>query len=139
MAQRDPVEVSDRTSRAELELLRASIDRYDAVVASVFVRTASFSGRMDLADGLTDLLRGVARGSARSGQPFVTVFFGNPYAATFLPELPAMLLTYDFYDLAEASAVRAIAGEAPIDGRLPISLGEQFQAGHGLTRAVQPR
>ena len=133
------VEVSDRTSRAELELLRASIDRYDAVVASVFVRTASFSGRMDLADGLTDLLRGVARGSARSGQPFVTVFFGNPYAATFLPELPAMLLTYDFYDLAEASAVRAIAGEAPIDGRLPISLGEQFQAGHGLTRAVQPR
>jgi len=133
------VEVSDRTSRAELELLRASIDRYDAVVASVFVRTASFSGRMDLADGLTDLLRGVARGSARSGQPFVTVFFGNPYAATFLPELPAMLLTYDFYDLAEASAVRAIAGEAPIDGRLPISLGEQFHAGHGLTRAVQPR
>ena len=131
------VEVSDRTSPAELELLRASIDRYDAVVASVFVRTASFSGRMDLADGLTALLRGVARRSQARGRPFVTVFFGNPYAATFLPELPAMLLTYDYYDLAEASAVRAIAGEAPIDGRLPITLGDQFPFGHGLTRTAR--
>ena len=128
------VEVSDRTSPAELELLRATTDRYDAVVASVFVRTASFSGRMDLADGLVTLLQSVARRSAARGQPFVTVFFGNPYAATFLPELPAALLTYDFYDLAEASAVRAIAGEAPIGGRLPIALGDQFPVGHGLTR-----
>ena len=39
-----------------------------------------------------------------------------------MPELPAVMLTYDFYDLAEASAVRAIAGEAPIGGRLPIAL-----------------
>jgi len=128
------VEVSDRTSPAELELLRATTDRYDVVIASVFVRTASFSGRMDLAEGLVALLQSVARRSTARGQPFVTVFFGNPYAATFLPELPAILLTYDFYDLAEASAVRAIAGEVPIGGHLPIALGDQFPVGHGLTR-----
>ena len=133
------VEVSDRTSRAELELLLASIDRYDAVVASVFVRTASFSGRMDLAADVVALLRGAARRSQGQGQPFVTVFFGNPYAATFLPELPAMVLTYDYYDLAEASAVRAIAGEAPLTGRLPIALGDQFPVGHGLIRTGQRR
>lgn len=133
------VEVSDRTSQAELELLRASIDRYDAVVASVFVRTASFSGRMDLADPVASLLRSVARRSQGRRQPFVTIFFGNPYAATFLPELPGMLLTYDYYDLAEASAVRAIAGEAAITGRLPIALGDQFPVGYGLTREAQRR
>ena len=133
------VEVSDRTSQSELELLRASINRYDAVVASVFVRTASYSGRMDLADPVVSLLRDVARRSQARRQPFVTIFFGNPYAATFLPELPAILLTYDYYDLAEASAVRAIAGEAPITGRLPIALGDQFSVGHGLTRAARAR
>ena len=133
------VEVSDHTSRAELDLVRAGVDRYDAVVASVFVRTASFSGRMDLASGVARLLRDVARGSARRDQPFVTVFFGNPYVATALSELPAMLLTYDFYDLAEATAVRAVAGEAAIGGRLPITLGDGFPAGHGLTRTARRR
>ena len=51
-----------------------------------------------------------------------------------LPELPAMLLTYDFYDRAEASAVRAIAGDAPIGGRLPIALPGMFDVGFGLAR-----
>ena len=50
-----------------------------------------------------------------------------------------MLLTYDYYDLAEASAVRAIAGEAPITGRLPIALGDEFPVGHGLTRDARRR
>jgi len=131
------VEVSDRTTPAELELLRASIDRYDAVVASVFVRTASFSGRMNLVDGLVELLRFVARGTAQRHQPFITVFFGNPYVVTALPELPAVLLTYGFYDLIEISAVRALAGETAITGRLPVTLGDRFPVGHGLRRPVR--
>ena len=63
-----------------------------------------------------------------------TVFFGSPYVAASVPEIPAMLLTYDFSDLAESSAVRALAGEIPVAGRLPISIPGLFPAGHGLTR-----
>lgn len=126
------IELSDRTSSSELELVRAMVPRFDAVVASVFVRAASASGRMDLTQPLQNLLNGIARGK----KPFVTVFFGNPYAATFMPDLPAMLLTYDFYDRAEASAVRALAGEAPIGGRLPIALPGVAPMGAGLDRAA---
>ena len=68
------------------------------------------------------LLQDLARASARRGQPFVTVFFGNPYVPLSVPELPAMLETYDFSDYAELSAVRAIAGEIPISGKLPIDV-----------------
>jgi beta-N-acetylhexosaminidase len=128
------IELSDRTTASEIELVRAMIPRYDAVVASVFVRTASYSGRMDLAPGLQRLLQDVTRITAASNRPFVTTFFGNPYAATFLPELPAVLLTYDFYDRAEASAVRALTGESPIGGLLPIALPGMFEQGFGLTR-----
>jgi beta-N-acetylhexosaminidase len=133
------IELSDRTTPAELELVRANVPRYDAIVASVFVRTASASGRVDLAAPLQRLLQDVARqttsASSPSGRPFVTTFFGNPYAAMFMPDLPAVLLTYDFYDRAEASAVRAIAGEAAIGGRLPIALPGLFERGAGLTRS----
>ena len=130
------IELSDRTTPAEIDLVRAMAPRFDAVVVSVFVRTASFSGRMDLAPPLARLLRDLAGTTMRSGTPIVAVFFGNPYAATFIPELPAVLLTYDFYDRAEASAVRAIAGEAAIGGKLPITLPGLFPAGHGLERAA---
>jgi beta-N-acetylhexosaminidase len=128
------VELSDRSSASEIELVRAMASRYDAIVVSVFVRTASYSGRMDLAPPLTRLLQDLARATGGSKQPFVTTFFGNPYVATFLPELPAMLLTYDFYDLAEASAVKALAGESPITGRLPIELPGLAPVGTGLSR-----
>ena len=53
-----------------------------------------------------------------------------------MPELPATLLTYDFYDQTERAAVRAIAGETAIGGKLPITLSPQFKAGHGLDRSV---
>ncbi len=128
------IELSDRTPLSEIELVRETARRYDAVVAGVFVRAASYSGRMDLAPALVDLLARLGRASAETGQPFVAVLFGNPYAATFLADLPAMLLAYDFYDLAEASAVRAVAGESQIRGRLPVALGDQFPVGHGLDR-----
>ncbi len=128
------IELSDRSTPSEIDLVRATAPRYDAIVVSVFVRASSGSGRMDLAPALTKLLSDLARVTANTPKPFVTMFFGNPYVPMFLPDLPAVLLTYDFYDLAEASAVRALAGDVPIRGRLPISLPGMYEAGFGLIR-----
>ncbi len=89
---------------------------------------------MDLPANMQTLLRALARQTESSRKPFVAVLFGNPYTATFLPDVPAMLMTYDFYDRAERSAVRALAGEAPISGRLPITLPGVADRGAGLTR-----
>ena len=127
------VEVTDRTTASEYQLIRALTRRADAVVAGVFVRIASFSGRMDLSQPQIALLDSVAA----QDKPFVTVCFGNPYTATFLPKLPAVLLGYEFSDFTERAAAKALAGEIPIGGRLPISLPGMFPVGHGLTRAAK--
>jgi beta-N-acetylhexosaminidase len=132
------IEVSDHTSAADLEFVRSTVPRYGAIVASVFVRATSGSGRMDLGPELVKLLKDLARVTERTSMPFVTCFFGNPYSASFVPELPAMLLTYDFYDSPERAAVRALAGEAPIGGRLPITLSPQWAVGFGLDRSARP-
>jgi beta-N-acetylhexosaminidase len=128
------VELSERSTANEIDLVRAMAPRYDAIVASVFVRASSGSGRMDLPANMQTLLRALARQTGESKQPFVTVVFGNPYTATFLQELPAILLTYDFYDRAERSAARALLGEAPIRGTLPIALPGVSERGSGLQR-----
>lgn len=128
------IELADRATASEIDLVRATATRYDAIVVSVFVRTASASGRMDLAPPLVRLLADLAQATANTPKPLITVFFGSPYAPAAVPSLPVMILTYDFYDLAEASAVRAVSGEAPIGGRLPIGLPGLFDAGFGLVR-----
>ena len=120
--------------------MRETAARYDAVVAGVFVRAASFSGRMDLDEDLVAFLQDLAGDAAERGQPFVVVLFGNPYVTRSLPALPSVLLTYDYRGLSELTAVKAIAGEIPVAGRLPVTLGDGLPAGHGLTRprAVRP-
>ncbi len=132
----DAVEVSDVTTPNELSLIRTMANRYDAIVAGVYVRASSGSGRLDLAPPVVRLLQDLARASAKRNQPMVTVFFGNPYVPLAVPELPAMLETFDFSDYAELSAARALAGEIAITGKLPISLAGMFPLGHGLVRGV---
>jgi hypothetical protein len=63
---------------------------------------------------------------ATQDAPFAAIIFGNPYAAALMPRLPALLLTYEIYDGMEAAVVRALAGEIPIGGRLPITLPGMF-------------
>jgi beta-N-acetylhexosaminidase len=128
------IELSDRSAPSEIDLVRSTALRYDAIVVGVFVRAASASGRMDLSPPLVKLLSDLAQRTAGSPRPLVAVFFGNPYVAAAVPSLPAMLLTYDFYDLAEGSAARALAGEAPVGGRLPIGFPGLFEAGTGISR-----
>jgi len=125
------LEISDKTTPTELDMVKVLARRSDAVVASVFVRIASYSGRMDLAPQAVSLLESVAGDEQK---PFVTVIFGNPYTAMALPKLPAELLTYEFTDAMETAAVRALAGEIAIGGKLPITMPGMFPFGHGLTR-----
>jgi beta-N-acetylhexosaminidase len=127
------VEVSDRTTAAEMDLLRALARRADAVVAATYVRIAAGSGRMGLAAAPLALLEQVA---ADPTKPFVAVAFGSPYVGDLAPKVPAVLLTYELGDAPEAAAVRALCGDAPIGGKLPVTIPGLFPAGHGLERAA---
>ncbi len=128
------VEVTDRTTASELDLLRALAREADAVVAATFTRAAEYSGRIGLAPAQQALLEGLARDDAR--RPLVTVALGSPYVGELGAKLPAVLVTYELGDAPEAAAVRAICGEAEVGGRLPVSLPGLFTAGHGLDRAA---
>jgi beta-N-acetylhexosaminidase len=127
------VEVSDRTTASEMDLLRALGRRSDAVVAATYVRVVSGSGRMGLSEAQAAL---VERLAADAAKPFVAVAFGSPYVGDVVPRVPALLLAYEWTDAPEAAAVRALCGEAPIGGRLPITIPGLFPAGHGLERAA---
>jgi beta-glucosidase-like glycosyl hydrolase len=124
------IEVTDRTTASELDLIKVIARQSDAVVAGVFVRIASYSGRMDLSPAQLSLIEWLS-GQA---QPFVAVAFGNPYVVAAMPKAPALLVTYEFSDASERAAAAALAGEAAIGGKLPITIPGLFDFGHGLVR-----
>ncbi len=129
------VEVSDRTTAAELDLVKALARRSDAVITATYVRISGYSGRMGLAPSQVTLLEQLAADPAR---PFVAVAFGSPYVGDLAPRLPAVLLTYETGDAPEAAAARALCGEAGVGGKLPVTLPGLYPAGHGLERAAVP-
>ena len=128
------VEVDDRTTADELELLRPLARGADAVVAPVFTRSPDRSGQLIAPH--RSLLENLARDAG--SRPLVVLAFGSPFLGDVATKLDAVAVTYELGDAPEAAAARALCGEAPIGGRLPVSLPGLFAAGHGLDRAAIP-
>jgi beta-N-acetylhexosaminidase len=52
----------------------------------------------------------------------VAVSFGSPYVVRDLPSLRTYLCAYGTQPLLQLAAVRALYGERPISGKLPVTL-----------------
>jgi beta-N-acetylhexosaminidase len=120
------IELTDRSAQDTLDLVRAMASHHDAIVIATYVRSASGSGRLDLPPPLAQLAADLAR--TVGDKPIVACLFGNPYVAGALPQIP-LLLTYSFGDVAERTAVRALAGEIQAVGTLPVSLPDLSLSG----------
>jgi CubicO group peptidase (beta-lactamase class C family) len=69
---------------------------------------------------------------AATGKPIVWVALGNPYVLRVKPEMPTYLCTFGYSDVSQIAAAKAISGEIPITGRLPISIPGCAKFGDGL-------
>ena len=124
------VEIDDLSVANELTMTRTMADMVDAVVVTAFIRVAAYKGSIDLTEAQTALIKDLAA----MQKPFVFVIFGSPYLLHHIPELPSYVVTYDTHPAAEMAAVKAITGEIPFKGKLPISLPGLHPVGHGLSR-----
>jgi len=122
------VQVDDQSTATELDLVRKLAQTGDALVVNGFIRVAAYKGSIDLTAPEVALLKDLAA----MNKPFVFTIFGSPYVLAHIPELPSYIVTYDTSPLAELAAVRAITGEIPFRGKLPISLPGLYPIGHGL-------
>lgn len=83
--------------------------------------------------GLPAALAGLIARAARE-RPTVLVSLGNPYVIGGLPEVGSYLIAWRSNAMTERAVARALAGEVPITGRLPIGLPPSFPRGWGLQR-----
>ena len=87
--------------------------------------------------GLPARLSGLIAASARA-RPTILVSLGNPYLISRLPEVGSYLIGWRSNAVTEEAVARALAGAAPIRGRLPISIPPLYPRGWGVERRVSP-
>jgi beta-N-acetylhexosaminidase len=104
---------------------------YEAPVAGRVVRNQAgqVTSSIALEDTSAALLRKVLRNAA---EKTVVAAMGNPYIATSFPGIQTYLCTYSNAPVSEMSAVKAMFGEMPISGHLPVSIPGFANRGAGL-------
>jgi len=122
------VEVDDQSTPNEFTMARKLAQIADSIVVNGFVRVAAYKGSIGLTPAEMSLLHDLAA----MDKPFVFTVFGSPYVLTHIPDMPSYIVTYDTTPLAELAMVKAITGEIPFQGHLPVSLPGLDPIGFGL-------
>jgi beta-N-acetylhexosaminidase len=118
-------------SHIDLPVISVDRARADVVLFSPFVRVLAYKGDVAIAPGVAVF---VSRVAAR--RPTVVTPFGNPYVLSQFPSVGSYLLAWGQQDAAQIAAVRALTGEIPITGKLPISLPPYHTVGTGIQRSA---
>jgi beta-N-acetylhexosaminidase len=71
-----------------------------------------------------------------AARPTILVSMGTPYLIEELPEVGSYLIGWRSNPVTEQAVARALAGVAPITGRLPISIPPSYARGWGVQRRI---
>jgi beta-N-acetylhexosaminidase len=117
------------------DVLKA-VDEATTVIAAVYViPTAGKMGNgVAMADATGTLLQQVLDHAAAKT---AVVAMGNPYLAADFPKIANYMCTFSNATVSEIAAVRALFGEIPIRGHLPVSIPNIAARGAGIERPVQ--
>jgi beta-N-acetylhexosaminidase len=72
-----------------------------------------------------------------AAQKTAVVAMGNPYLASDFPKIENYICTFSNATVSEVSAVKALFGEIPIRGHLPVTIPNVAQRGVGIERPAQ--
>lgn len=124
----------------EIELTQASQDsaKCAAIVLATFVSPRDGKGSVALPGNLGDFVNLLTNPSGdEKPKPLVAlVSMGNPYLLQNFPNVGAYLATFSTVPVSEVAAAKALFGEIPITGHLPVTIPGFAAYGDGLQRAA---
>jgi beta-N-acetylhexosaminidase len=112
-------------------LLQAA-DSADAVVIGSYPGHSSEAATLGAPRPFVDFVQEL---TTRGKRPII-VAFGDPYLLQQVPQVPAYLIAWTGFPMAQRAAARALLGTTPITGRLPISIPPYATLGGGEQRAA---
>ena len=129
------------TLRADTRFVSADVlklpssDTYDIAILAFFVRVSDRKGNVDVPAEQAALADQVFK----SGKPVITVGFGSPYLIESFRQAETWIAAFGISDVAQISVARALFGEIPVRGHLPVTVpGVDMKAGYGIELPASP-
>ena len=124
--------IDPRAPEDMVEKIFKSAARADLIVVSTLVRVITGAGGV----GLPVKQRALLERLFQTGKPVIWVAFGNPYVLRGVPRAPTYLCTFSYADVSYIAAAKALSGEIPINGKMPVSIPGLAKVGNGLQVAA---
>jgi beta-glucosidase-like glycosyl hydrolase/CubicO group peptidase (beta-lactamase class C family) len=129
------------TLRADTRFINAdtlklpSPETYDVALLALFVRVSDRKGNVDVPAEQATLAERIYQ----SGKPVITLGFGSPYLIERFPQAQTWLAAFGISDVAQISIARALFGQVPVRGHLPVTIpGVDMKAGFGVEVSANP-
>ena len=100
----------------------------DVIVAAFAIRARSGAGTIAVPRAARELLE------ANRTKRTIGVAFGTPYLLREVPQLQTYLVAYGPQPVLQRAVLAALYGEAPITGKLPVTIPRFYPRGHGIVR-----
>ena len=117
---------------ARIARLASVIDSADVVLFSPYIRVTAYKAGLAIPDRIARLINATA-----ARKPTIVTAFGNPYILTQFPNIGTYVLAWSQWDVAQRAAARALTGQIPIAGKLPIAIPPFHSIGEGLEIPVK--
>ncbi len=102
------------------------------VVVAAFVTVNAYRGNVALPGEFPNLVRSLID----TRVALTLLSFGNPYLVRSFPNVGSYMATLSTTSSSEIAAAKALLGEIPIKGRLPVSVPGYFKVGDGIQKEV---
>jgi beta-N-acetylhexosaminidase len=128
--------VDPRIAKGMAEEVLKSVEQAQAVIAAVYLIPVpgGLKNSVAVADATAALLTKILEHAA---EKTAVVALGNPYVVADFPGIQNYLCTFSNETVSEMSAVKALFGEIPIRGHLPVSIPNVVQRGAGIERQAR--
>ncbi len=118
-----------RSRREEVKPFAVAAQNADLVIVALAVRARSGAGHMAVPETARFALDQIP-----PNVKTVAVSFGSPYVIRDLPQLQTYFCAYGIQPVMQTAVVQALFGEAPVTGRLPVTIPGLHQRGEGIRK-----
>jgi beta-glucosidase-like glycosyl hydrolase len=121
--------LDSRSQADEVEPVVDALQNADVLILGLAIRARSGAGTLAVPETARRVLEQVP-----ASVKVIGISHGSPYILRALPQLQTYFCAYGIQPVMQVAAVEAIFGEAPVSGRLPVTIPGLHQRGEGLKR-----